>query len=118
MKRILAAMVLLTASMVFAAEMPKTVIHVITIKWIEGATPEQKAKAISGAEAAAKLYPGIKRMWIRALKVQGVGYESAIVMEFESEDALKKYTDSPAQQWWYKLYLPIRDESRTHDVTN
>jgi hypothetical protein len=39
-------------------------------------------------------------------------------MEFESEDALKKYADSPAQKEWYKVYLPVRGESRTHDVTN
>jgi uncharacterized protein (DUF1330 family) len=44
--------------------------------------------------------------------------KQAIVMEFESQDALKKYTDSPAQKAWYELYLPIREESATHDITN
>ena len=38
MKKMIAAMALLTAGMVFAAEMPKTVIHCITIKWKEGTT--------------------------------------------------------------------------------
>jgi hypothetical protein len=29
-----------------------------------------------------------------------------------------KGTDSDAQKEWYKVYLPIRDESTTFDVTN
>ena len=40
------------------------------------------------------------------------GYKHVIVMEFESEEALKKYADSPAQKQWYDVYMPIREESR------
>jgi hypothetical protein len=39
-------------------------------------------------------------------------------MEFEDEEALKAYADSPAQKEWYKTYLPIRQESTTFDITN
>jgi hypothetical protein len=39
-------------------------------------------------------------------------------MEFADEAALKAYTDSPAQKEWYEIYLPIRDESTTFDITN
>jgi hypothetical protein len=39
-------------------------------------------------------------------------------MEFADEAALKAYTDSPAQKKWYEVYLPIRGESRTFDITN
>jgi len=39
-------------------------------------------------------------------------------MEFESQDALRKYENSAAQKWWYEVYLPIREESATHDITN
>ena len=46
------------------------------------------------------------------------GYTQIIVMEFESEAALKNYADSPAQKQWYEVYLPIREESRTHDITH
>ena len=46
------------------------------------------------------------------------GYKHIIVMKFESEEALKKYADSPAQKQWYDVYMPIREESSTHDVTN
>jgi len=39
-------------------------------------------------------------------------------MEFADEAALKAYTGSPAQKEWYQIYLPIRDESTTFDITN
>jgi antibiotic biosynthesis monooxygenase (ABM) superfamily enzyme len=39
-------------------------------------------------------------------------------MEFASEDALKKYADSPAQKKWYEVYQAVREESRTSDITN
>jgi hypothetical protein len=96
---------------------PKSVIHVITIQWKSSATPDQIQKAIRGAETMN--YPGLKNVWTRAIKMQlPESYKNIIVMEFESEDALKKYTDSPAQKQWYELYLPIREESATHDITN
>ena len=50
--------------------------------------------------------------------VMSQGMKQAIVMEFESQDALRKYENSAAQKWWYDLYLPIREESATHDISN
>jgi len=97
---------------------PKSVIHVVTVKWKEGSTPEQIKAALDGVEKVAEAYPGIKNVWIRSIKVQGAGYTHAFVMEFESEDALKNYAGSEAQKEWYKVYLPIRGESTTHDITN
>ncbi len=44
--------------------------------------------------------------------------EHIIVMEFASEQALKTYHESPAQKKWYEAYMPIRGESKTHDITN
>jgi hypothetical protein len=105
------------ASLQAAPEKPKSVIHVITVQWKPEASPEQIQKAIKAAETMD--YPGLKRVWTRAIKMQlPEGYKNIIVMEFESEEALKKYADSPAQKAWYEVYLPIRGESRTHDITN
>ncbi|HUS04998.1 MAG TPA: Dabb family protein [Bryobacteraceae bacterium] len=112
------AFLLLTIVNAAAVEMPKTVIHVITIQWKEGATPEQIKKAIGGVETAAKMYPGIKRVWLRSIKAQGEGIKSAVVMEFESEKALKDYVDSPAQKAFYEVYQPVREKSITSDITN
>ena len=98
---------------------PKTVIHVITIQWKKEATPAQIEQAIKGAEALPSQYAGILRVWTNPIKKQlPEGYSHVIVMEFANEDALKKYADSPAQKKWYELYMPIREESRTSDITN
>ncbi|MEZ5352916.1 MAG: Dabb family protein [Bryobacteraceae bacterium] len=95
-------------------EQPKSVIHVVTVKWKEGTTPAQIKAALAGV--ANMNYPGIKRVWLRSIKSQTK--DAAFVMEFESEKALKDYADSDAQKAWYKLYLPIREESTTSDITN
>ncbi len=113
-----AAFCLLTALPLAAAEMPSTVIHVITVKWKDEATPDQINAALKGVEQLAKDYPGIKRVWVKTLKVQGPGYKNAIVMEFANEKALADYANSAAQKKWYEVYLPIRAESRSHDITN
>lgn len=112
------ASLLLMATAMFAAPgKPKSVVHVVTVKWKSSATQAQIDKAIKAAETMN--YPGLKNVWTRAIKMQlDEGYKNIIVMEFESEDSLKKYTDSPAQKAWYEVYLPIREESRTHDITN
>ncbi|MEO6567469.1 MAG: hypothetical protein ABIO94_01800 [Opitutaceae bacterium] len=39
-------------------------------------------------------------------------------MEFADQAALAAYTDSPAQKKWPEVYLPIREESTTFDITN
>jgi len=100
-----------------APKKPKSVIHVITIQWKADATAEQVQQAIRVAENIN--YPGIKNVWTKPIKMQlPEGYKHIIVMEFESEEALKKCADSPAQKQWYDVYMPIREESRTHDITN
>jgi hypothetical protein len=77
---------------------------------------------MEGLEAAAKMDSGITRVWLKPIKMQGdIGDKKiahVIVMEFASQDALKKYAGSEAQKKFYEKYMPIRGESRTHDVTN
>ena len=110
-----------------AAEKPSTVIHVVTLKWKDGVTDAQIKQALTTLEKAAASYPGITRLWLRSIRVQGAPIGEcatckqpthAFVMEFASEDALLKYRDSPAQKQFYDVYIPLRDESRTHDITN
>ncbi|MBC8164990.1 MAG: Dabb family protein [Bryobacteraceae bacterium] len=115
---VLCAFFLLAAAAVYAAPgKPKTVIHVITVKWKASATPQQISAVLKAAEDMN--YPGLKNVWTRAFKMQlPEGYKNIIVMEFASEDALVKYKDSPAQLKWYEVYMPIREESSTHDISN
>jgi antibiotic biosynthesis monooxygenase (ABM) superfamily enzyme len=115
-----AMMTMVLALGAFAADTkPKTVIHVISIKWKADATPAQITAAIKGAEALPSQYPGITHVWTRPIKKQlPEGYSHVIVMEFASEEALKNYADSPAQKKWYEAYMAVREESNTSDITN
>lgn len=96
---------------------PKSVIHVVTVEWNADAKPEQIKAALDGAAALPAKYKGITRVWVKSIKVQG-GKNNAIVMEFADEAALKAYAGSDAQKEWYKVYMAIRKESTTFDITN
>ena len=118
-----AAVLTFGAASAFAETTPKSVIHMVTVKWKDGTTPVQIEAALDGVKALPAAFPGITHVWVKAIKVQSAkGVEKprthAFVMEFADEAALKAYTDSPAQKEWYKTYLPIRDESTTFDITN
>jgi len=112
-----AAFLLLNASALSAQTAPKTVVHVVTVKWKASATPAQIQAALDGVQALPKEFKGITRVWTKAIKVQG-DKTHAFVMEFTDEAALKSYADSPAQKKWYEVYIPIREESTTFDITN
>ena len=96
---------------------PKSVMHVVTVSWKAGTTPEQIKAALDGAQKLPAAYKGITRVWTKTIKAQGERTH-VIAMEFASEQALKEYADSDAQKEWYKVYLPIRERSTTFDVTN
>ena len=116
---VVAALSLFSAGWVFGAqgvEKPKSVIHVVTLDWAEGASEEAKQAALQGVEQLAKDYDGIERIWLRSIKSQG--RQAAFVMEFTDEQALKDYAGSDAQKKWYEVYLPARGRSVTSDITN
>ena len=96
---------------------PKSVMHVVTVTWKTGTTPEQIQAALDGAKAIPAAYAGVTRVWTKTIKAQGERTH-VIAMEFKDEQALKDYSKSPAQEAWYKVYLPIRERSTTFDVTN
>lgn len=124
------ALVLIAAALSFGAApalaadtAPKSVIHVVTVAWKEGTTPEQVQAALDGAKALPASFKGITRVWTKAIKVQNapgttVPRTHIIVMEFADEKALADYSGSDAQKAWYKVYEPIRRSSTTHDITN
>ncbi|MBL9206432.1 MAG: Dabb family protein [Opitutaceae bacterium] len=112
-----ASLLILGSASASAQTAPKTVIHVVTVKWKSTATPEQIQAALAGVQALPASFKGITRVWTKSIKVQG-GVANAFVMEFASEDALKQYSGSDAQKAWYQVYLPIRESSTTFDITN
>jgi Stress responsive A/B Barrel Domain len=98
---------------------PKSIIHVVTVEWKADSTPEQRQKAIDGVKQMAAEIPGMKNVWLKTLKVQGLSPDaSAFVMEFADQAAFDAYADHPAHKKWESIYLPIRGQSRTHDITN
>jgi hypothetical protein len=99
------------------ATAPKSVVHIITVKFKEGTTPAQIKAAMDGAHQLPSAFKGIIRVWTNAIKVQG-DKTHVIVMEFADAAALKAYDGSAAQKKWYEAYLGIREESTTFDVTN
>lgn len=117
----LGAMLLFGAGILVGANkfgQPKSVLHIVTVRWKADSTEAQRQAAIQGVAKMAGETPGIKNVWLKTLKVQGDNYNAAFVMEFQDENAFKAYADAPAHKEWEKVYLSVRDRSTTHDVTN
>jgi hypothetical protein len=101
-----------------ATSAPGTILHVVTVQWKADSTPAQQQAALDGLRKMATEIPGIKTIWIKKLKVQPAEFSTVFAIEFESKAAFEVYTNHPAHKEWEKIYLPIREESRTEDVTN
>jgi hypothetical protein len=97
---------------------PSTVLHVAVVKWKADSTPEQQQAAIDGIRRMAADVPGIRNVWLKKIKTQPPEYSAVFAIEFENKAAFDAYTNNPAHKAWEKIYLPIREESRTQDVTN
>jgi hypothetical protein len=97
---------------------PSTVLHVVTVQWKADSTADQQNAAIEGVKTMAAQTPGVKNIWIKKIKVQPAEFSTIFAMEFENKAAFDRYTDAPAHKAWEKVYLPIREKSTTHDVTN
>lgn len=117
----LGAMLLFGAGMLVGANkfgQPKSVLHVVTVRWKADSTEAQRQAAIQGVAKMAGEIPGIKNVWLKTLKVQGENYNAAFVIEFQDEKAFQAYATAPAHKTWEDVYVPIRDRSTTHDITN
>ena len=125
--RALSALVLATfvfSTVAAAVEMPKSVIHIINVRFKADASKADVDAAVNAIGEMAKKYPaaGIDRVWLKAIKIQTSGggkpFTHCLVMEFKSEDHLKKYSGSEAQKYFYSKYEAVRELSNTNDVTN
>ncbi len=119
---VLAAAVLFAAGFVTGQNkfgQPKTVIHVVAVKFKVDSTPEQQQKALQGVLDVAAKMPGIKNVWIKSTRVQPQGYSAAFVIEFADRAAADAYAESPLRNDWFnKIYNPIREESRSFQITD
>lgn len=97
---------------------PKSILHIITVQWKADSTPEQRQAAINGVKTMASQIPGMTNVWLKTIKVQGKDPGAVIVMGFKDQAAFDAYAAHPAHKKWEEIYLPIRELSHTHDVTN
>jgi hypothetical protein len=116
-----AAAALLLAGLAVAAKVhgrPKTVIQVVTIKWTAEAAPEQRKAALEEIEKAAAAAPGVRNLWLRALRVQPRDFMTAYAIEFDDATAAERFPSTPAYEQWKKRFLPLIEESYTQQLTN
>ena len=98
---------------------PKTILHVVELKWSPAASDAQKQQAIDGIKDMATKIPGIKNIWIKADRIQPRDFNAAYAIEFKDRDAADAYAESPLhQEWEQKYYVPIREASISEQVTN
>ncbi|HTQ60440.1 MAG TPA: Dabb family protein [Candidatus Solibacter sp.] len=98
---------------------PKTIIHMVILKWRPGVADADKQRALEGVKEMAAKVPGIKNIWIKADRIQPRDFNAAYAIEFKDRDAADAYAESALhQQWEQKYYVPIREVSISEQVTN
>jgi hypothetical protein len=97
---------------------PKTIIHVVEIKWNPGISEVQKQKVLDGLKQVAMKTPGVKNVWTQADRLEPRDFNAAFAIEFASRDAADAYAESALHDEWDKLYVPLRQTSISIQVTN
>jgi hypothetical protein len=97
---------------------PKTILHVVELKWSPAASDAQKQQAIDGIKDMAAKIPGIKNIWIKGERMQPRDFNAAYAIEFRDRAAADAYAESPAHAAWEAQYVPLRAASVSIQVTN
>jgi Stress responsive A/B Barrel Domain len=97
---------------------PKTVLHLVILKWNSGVSDSDKQKALDGVKSIAAKLPGVKNVWIKAERLQPRDFNAAFAIEFRDRDAADAYAESPLHKAWEDQYLPLRAASISEQVTN
>ena len=97
---------------------PKTVIHVVIYKWKDGVSDADKQKALSGIKEMAGRIPGVKNVWLKAIRLQLRDMSGAFVIEFASPEAAADYAENPMHDAWSKSWQQLRETSLSLQVTN
>jgi hypothetical protein len=97
---------------------PKTILHVVELKWNPAATDADKQAAIEGVKEMATKIPGIKNIWIKGERMQPRDFNAAYAIEFRDRAAADAYAESPVHAAWEVKYVPLREASVSIQVTN
>jgi antibiotic biosynthesis monooxygenase (ABM) superfamily enzyme len=98
--------------------MPKTILHVVIIRWKPGTTAAERQKVIDGVREMAASIPGIRNIWIKPARMASLKWNAAFVIEFANRAAAARYADAPSHKAWAKLEEAVRADSLNVQVTN
>jgi hypothetical protein len=97
---------------------PKTIIHLVEIKWNPGVSDAQKQDVIAGIRDMAAKIPGIRNVWLKSDRLEPRDFSWAYAIEFRDRDAADAYAESTLHEAWEKRYVPLRFTSISVQVTN
>lgn len=97
---------------------PKTIIHLVELKWNPGVTDAQKQEVMSGLKEVVGKVPGVRNIWLKADRLEPREFSWAYAIEFRDRDAADAYAESAAHEAWEKTYVPLRFASISVQVTN
>ena len=97
---------------------PKTIIHVVEIKWNPGVSAADKQRVLAGVKEMAAKIPGIKNVWLQADRLEPRDFNAAYAIEFQSRDAADAYAESKLHEAWDAAYVPLRYASVSIQITN
>ena len=97
---------------------PKTILHVVILRWNPGVSDTDKQLALDGVKAMAAKMPGIKNIWLKADRIQPRDFNAAYAIEFKDRAAADAYAESPLHEAWEKQYVTMRQASISEQVTN
>jgi hypothetical protein len=97
---------------------PKTILHVVELKWNPAASDADKQRALDSIKDMAAKIPGIKNIWIKGERMQPRDFNAAYAIEFRDRAAADAYAESPVHAAWETQYVPLRAASISVQVTN
>jgi hypothetical protein len=97
---------------------PKTIIHVVEIKWNPGVSAADKQRVLAGVKEMAAKIPGIKNVWLQADRLEPRDFNAAYAIEFQSRAAADAYAESKLHDAWDAAYVPLRYASVSIQITN
>lgn len=97
---------------------PKTIVHLVEVKWNPGVSEAQKQQVMAGVKQMAGRIPGIMNVWVKADRLEPRDFSWAYAIEFRNRAAADAYAESPVHAVWEKQYVPLRETSISVQVTN
>ena len=97
---------------------PKTILAVSIIKFNPGVSDVEAQKVIDGIPKMAAQIPGIKNVWLKAVRMEPRDFDAAFVIEFVNRAAADRYAESPVHEAWSRQLQQIRYASISPQITN